>query len=100
MRLSLALTVDYNREDHYSLDESRTLEFECDVQVARFVQVQARHIIRDIDLVVHYYICNHSPHDGYDESPERRVVKRGGEITGHGKSDLALALVIGVCETD
>ena len=99
MTLSLALTVDYNREDHYSLDESRTLDFECDVQVARFVQVQARHIIRDIDLVVHYHICYHSPHDGYGESPERRVVIVGGEIIGHSKSDLALALVVRVCET-
>jgi len=98
MTLSLVLTVDKNREDHYSLDESRTLDFECDIQVARLIQ--ARHIIRDIDLVVHYRICYHSPHDGYDESPERRVERGGGEIIGHSKSDLALALVIGVRETD
>jgi len=98
MTLSLAPTVDYNREDHYSLDESRTLDFECDINVAPFVRT--RHIIRDIDLVVHYHICYHSAHDGYDESPERRVVKVGGEIIGHSKSDLALALVIGVRETD
>jgi len=100
MTPSLVLTVDKNCEDHYSLDESRTLDFQCDIQVAPFVQVQARHIIRDIDLVVHYRICYHSPHDGYDESPERRVVSVGGEVIGHSKSDLALALVIGVCETD
>jgi len=98
MTLSLALTVDYNREDHYSLDESRTLDFECDIQVARYVR--ARRIIRDVDLVVHYYICYHSPHDGYDESPEWPVVKAGGIIIGHSKSDLALALVIRVRETD
>jgi len=100
MTPSLALTVDKNREDHNSLDKSRTLEFECDIQVAPLVHFQARHIIRDIDLVVHYRICYHSPHDGYDESPERRVVIVGGEIIGHSKSDLALALVIGVRETD
>ena len=33
-RFSLILTVDQNREDYYSLDKPRTLEFECDGQLA------------------------------------------------------------------
>lgn len=93
------LTVDENREDHYSLNEPRTLELECDVQLAASL-FRAHRSIRDVGLIVQYGVCYYSPHDGYDECPLRCIEERDGVIIGHGEGDFALAPVVRVGEAE
>jgi len=52
-RFSLALTVDESREDHYSLDEPWTVEFEYDIHLAPYCFLAHRTIL-DVGLIVHY----------------------------------------------
>jgi len=56
--------------------------------------------MKDIDPIVHYWVCYNTPRHCNKESPLRRVEAVDGVIIRHGEGDFTLASVEGVHEAD